>query len=100
MNFSGILIGFFTLVAIGFGFFWVIKLEYYFGARIWKGVAGVGVLVSAASAFIPNPVLSAVVGILGGTVVWGAFELPDQEKRVAAGMFKKNPKRIATGKTS
>jgi hypothetical protein len=97
MNFSGIIVGIFTFAAIGFGFLWVIKLEYHVGAHIWKGVAVMGVIVSLLSAFIAEPALSAGVGILGGTIVWGAFELPDQEKRVAAGMFKRNPKRYPKG---
>lgn len=93
MNFAGILIGVFTFFAIGFGFLWVIKVEYYLGAHVWKVVAVLGIAISALSALISEPVLSAGVGILGGTIVWGAFELPDQEKRVAGGMFKQNPKR-------
>lgn len=93
MNFVGILIGIFTFFAIGLGFIWVIKVEYYLGARVWKVVAVLGVIISAASILISEPLLSAGVGILGGTVVWGAFELPEQEKRVAGGMFKQNPKR-------
>ena len=33
MNTTGIFIGLFTVLAIGLGFVWVIKLEYYVGAQ-------------------------------------------------------------------
>lgn len=91
MNLSGLILALFTLLTIGFGFFWVIKLEYYVGAHVGKGVFVVGILITAASLVMPVPILSAIVGIVGGTVIWGATELKDQEKRVAAGMFKSNP---------
>ena len=93
MNFAGLTVGAFTLCAIGLGFLWVVKLEYHLGAHIWKSVAVLGLAVSLLSGLISAPVFSAGVGILGGTIVWGAFELPDQEKRVAAGMFRTNPKK-------
>ena len=95
MNFSGLLLALFTLFAIGIGFFWVIKLEYYVGAKVDKLVFALGCIVTALSLFVGPPMLSAIVGIVGGTVIWGATELKDQEKRVAAGMFKANPRRKA-----
>ena len=93
MNFTGLLLALFMLFAIGFGFFWVIKLEYYFGARIWKGVLVIGLLLCALSLFMPTFTLSALLGIFGGSVVWGATELPDQEVRVRRGLFPANPRR-------
>jgi len=97
MNLTGIYLGLFTFGAIGLGFLWVIKLEYYVGAHVAKLVGAVGIVVSLTSLFVPGFFASAVVGILGGTIFWGATELPDQEKRVAAGMFKKNPGKITPG---
>ena len=93
MNLTGLYLGLITFAAIGLGFLWVIKLEYYVGARAAKVVGILGIAVSMGSLFIPGFFLSAVIGILGGTLFWGATELPDQERRVAAGMFKRNPKR-------
>ena len=93
MNFTGLILALFALSAIGVGFFWVIRLEYHVGARVDKIVFAVGCVISLSSLFMASPMLSAIVGILGGTVIWGATELKDQEKRVAAGMFKANPKR-------
>lgn len=95
MNATGVLIALFTAIVIGFGFIWVIKLEYYVGAHVAKAIAALGVAVSLTSLFISNFILSAMAGIVGGTIVWGAVELPDQEKRVAMGLFPSNPRKCA-----
>jgi hypothetical protein len=81
------------LLAIGFGFFWVIKLEHTLGARIWKAVLTIGLLICLAALFMPNFWSSALLGIFGGSVIWGATEFPEQEKRVQRGLFPANPKR-------
>jgi hypothetical protein len=94
MNFTGLLLGLYMLFVIGFGFFWVIKLEYYLGARVWKIVLAAGLLICAAALFMPSFTASALVGIFGGSVVWGATELPGQAERVRQGLFPANPKRI------
>lgn len=91
MNTTGIFFGLFTAFTIGIGFVWVIKLEYYAGAHTAKGVAALGIAIILVSLFIPGFTFSGVLGIVGGTVFWGATELPDQEKRVAKGMFPSNP---------
>ncbi len=93
MNPTGLLLGLFMLFSIGFGFFWVIRLEYYFGARIWKGVLAVGLLVCLASLFMPSFTLSALLGIFGGSIVWGATELPPQAERARRGQFPIRPGR-------
>ena len=93
MNFAGMILAVFMLFAIGFGFFWVIKLEYHLGAKIWKAVLGIGLLICLASLFMPNFWSSALLGIFGGSVVWGATEFTEQEKRVQRGLFPANPKR-------
>lgn len=81
------------LVVIAIGFVWVIKFEYYFGARLWKAVLALGILICLVSLLMPDFVTSALVGIFGGSVVWGATELPGQEERVRRGLFPSNPKR-------
>ena len=93
MNTTGIFLGLFTTVAIGLGFVWVIKLEYYVGAHVAKVVAALGITAVVASLFIHDFTLSAIVGITGATIVWGAAELPDQEERVASGLFSANPRK-------
>jgi hypothetical protein len=91
MNTVGIFFGLFTALAIGLGFVWVIKLEYYVGAHTAKAVAVLGIAIILVSLFIPGFTFSGILGVLGGTVIWGATELPSQEKRVAQGMFPSNP---------
>jgi hypothetical protein len=93
MNFTGALIALATFLAIGLGFVWVIRLEYHVGAHVARGVGILGVLLIAVSAVIGHFWASAIVGIAGGTVLWGATELPDQARRVAAGQFPENPRK-------
>jgi hypothetical protein len=93
----GVYLGLFMLFCIGFGFLWVIKLEYYLGAQIWKAVLGIGVLLSLASLFVQPFSASALLGIFGGSVTWGATELPAQAERVRRGLFPANPKRKVAG---
>ena len=95
MNTTGVFFALFTVIAIGIGFVWVIKLEYYIGARTAKAVAALGIAIALGSLFIPDFTFSAILGVLGGTVVWGATELPDQEERVAKGMFPAKPRKQA-----
>jgi len=93
MNLIGLYLSFFMLFAIGIGFIWVIKLEYYLGAGVWKVVLGLGIVLSVGSIFMPSFISAALLGILGGSIVWGATELPDQEERVKDGHFPANPHR-------
>ncbi len=97
MNFTGLIFACITLAAVGLGFLWVIKLEYYVGAHLAWPVGIFGGVVVLASLIVPGFAASAVVGILGGTIVWGATELPDQEKRVKDGIFPANPKKQRGG---
>jgi hypothetical protein len=94
---TGFVLGLFMLFSIGFGFFWVIKLEYHLGANIWKAVLVIGLLICAGSLFMPSFTSSALLGIFGGSVVWGATELPAQALRVRKGLFPANPRRAGVG---
>ena len=91
MNFTGLILGIFMLFSIGIGFVWVIKLEFYVGAHIWKWVLALGILLGLTSLWMPYFWGSALLGIIGGSIAWGATELPDQESRVARGIFPANP---------
>ncbi len=95
MNWTGIALGLFSLLLIGTGFMWVIRLEYWVGAYIWKWIAAGGLAICVASLFMPNFLFSAIVGITGGAITWGAVELPHQEERVDHGLFKAHPNRAA-----
>ena len=93
MNLTGIILGVFSALAIGMGFVWVIRFEYYFGAHLWRWVAVLGLGVCALSLFMPNFMLAALVGIIGGSITWGAMELPHQSERVDHGLFRAHPAR-------
>jgi hypothetical protein len=95
VNVTGILFGAFAFLAIGLGFVWAIKLEYYVGARAAWAVAALGAALVLASLTVPGFTPSAILGVLGGTLFWGATELPAQEERVARGLFPANPRRQA-----
>ena len=93
MNWTGIIFGLFSALVIGLGFVWVIRFEYLVGAYRWKWPLAVGLLMIAASLFMPNFGLAALFGILGGSIAWGALELPHQEERVDHGLFRAHPRR-------
>ncbi len=93
MNFTGLILGVAMLAAIGFGFLWVVKLEYHIGAQVWPVVLAFGLALALATLWIKPFWASALVGILAGSIVWGATELPPQEERVRRGLFPANPKR-------
>jgi hypothetical protein len=93
MNLTGILFGVVTIVVVGLGFVWVIKLEYYVGAHVAEAVGALGLAMIVASLFVTAFRASGVLGVLGASAVWGAVELPQQERRVAKGMFPANPRK-------
>lgn len=93
MNLTGLWIGLLTLIVIGLGFLWVIKFEYFIGAKPWKWVLVAGLIVCGLSLLLDSFWASAIVGILGGSIVWGATELPGQEERARRDLFPVHPKR-------
>jgi hypothetical protein len=93
VNWTGLILGLFSMLAIGLGFVWVIRFEYLVGAYRWKWVMAAGALVCFSSLFAPNFLVSALLGITGGSIMWGSVELPHQEERVDHGLFKAHPAR-------
>jgi hypothetical protein len=91
MNWLGPLLGVFTLLAIGLGFAWVIRAEYRLGWQWWPYFMGAGLLLMALSLFMPTFLISALLGIVGASLAWGATELPEQAERARKGWFKRNP---------
>ena len=91
MNFSGLLMGVAALGLVGFGFFWVVRLEYRLGWTWWPYVIASGALLLGASLFIPWPLASALVGAAGASAIWGATELRNQAIRVELGWYPSNP---------
>ncbi|WP_320646688.1 DUF4491 family protein [Synergistes jonesii] len=96
-NCFGILIGLTSFVVIGVFHPVVIKCEYYFSERIWPLFLAGGLAFCVASLFAEHLLLSAVLGVVGFTLLWSIHELKVQAKRVEKGWFPKNPKRAPKG---
>ncbi len=93
MQWGGLALGLFSFAIIGFGFFWVIRLEYYLGYLWWPYPLLVGALLVIGSLFVGSAGLSAILGIAGASFIWGAIELKEQAVRAELGWFKFNPGR-------
>ena len=91
MNFIGIAIGFIALGLVGFGFFWVVRLEYALGWTWWPWVILAGLVLVALSLLLPWSFASAFVGAAGASALWGATELRNQAIRVELGWYPANP---------
>lgn len=94
MNSFGLIVGILTLIIIGLGFVWVIYGERYFGYLWWPYLILLGVITIGVSLFIKNDFVSAVVGVLGASFVWGATELKAQAVRSELGWFKYHDRKI------
>lgn len=91
MNWGGLALGFFSFGIIGFGFFWVIRMEYYLGYLWWPLPMLLGALLVVGSLFVGDAGYSALLGITGASLIWGATELKEQAVRAELGWFKFNP---------
>lgn len=91
MNFMGIPMGFAALALVGFGFFWVVRMERALGWTWWPYVLLAGLALVALSLLVPWVWVSALVGALGASGIWGATELRNQAIRVKLGWYPDNP---------
>jgi hypothetical protein len=66
-------------------------MEYHLGYLWWPYALLVGMLLVASSLFVSGVAASALLGIAGASLIWGATELRDQAVRAALGWFKTNP---------
>lgn len=94
MNTFGLLIGIATLFIIGLGFVWVIRGERYLGLLWWPYFMGLGVALIMGSLFIPSIWGSALVGIFGGSLIWGSTEFKEQAIRAELGWYPFREKKI------
>ncbi|HEX5838060.1 MAG TPA: DUF4491 family protein [Anaerolineales bacterium] len=94
MNWFGILIGIATLFIIGLGFVWVIRGERYFGYLWWPYVMGAGTLLVLLSFFITLDYVSALIGALGASLLWGSTELKEQAVRGELGWYPFHERKI------
>ncbi len=91
MQFEGVLIGAGTFLVIGLLHVAVIKTEYHWGVKVWPLYLVLGVLCIAASLFIKTVVVSALLCVLGFSLLWSIHELYKQQERVSRGWFPKKP---------
>lgn len=99
MYFTGLIIAILTFLIIGVFHPVVIKTEYYFGTRPWWIFLITGVACVVISILVENTIASALIGVLGATLLWSIGELFEQKKRVEKGWFPMNPKRKDQYKT-
>jgi hypothetical protein len=81
-----------TFLTIWWGHVLVRIVHYYFGTRPAPLIFVVGLLLLLASTQTGSDLLSAVMGIVGLTLLWDAFELHRQEARVRQGHAPLNPR--------
>jgi hypothetical protein len=95
MNFEGLIIGFAAFLLTGLFHPIIIKCDYYFTDKPWPLFLIAGVAATAASCFLQQTVVSAILAIFGWTCFWSIIELRKQRKRVKMGWFPENPVRAA-----
>ena len=93
LNVFGITLGVASFAIIGLFHPLVIKGEYYFGTKVWMMFFAAGITSVILSLIVNSVFISTLLGIFGFASFWGIKEVFDQEKRVKAGRFPKNPKR-------
>ena len=91
MNFNGIIIGLATFLIIGLFHPIVIKVEYYWGTRVWWAFLVAGVALIALSMMAQSIILSTVLGVTAFSSFWSILELIHQRERVKKGWFPKGP---------
>jgi hypothetical protein len=89
---EGFLIGIAAFVVIGSFHPLVIKLEYYYGKKVWWALLIPSILLIAASLFV-GEILSIIFGVLGAGFLWSTFEIFWQHTRAMKGQCKRNPNR-------
>jgi len=94
MQWLGLLIGLCTFIIIGAFHPVVIKAEYYFGKKCWPVFLAGGLLCVVVALFIHELWVSALLSVLGFTLLWSIKELFEQEERVKKGWFPANPERV------
>ena len=94
MHWSGIIIGAAAFLIIGVFHPIVIKCEYHFTQKVWPVFLAGGLVCCAAALAVANAIVSAILAILGFTMLWSIGELKHQARRVEKGWFPQNPCRV------
>ncbi|APC82402.1 DUF4491 family protein [Clostridium botulinum] len=93
MNWYGIAIGIGSFFIIGVLHPVVIKVEYYFGKKVWPAFLLLGIDYNVVSLAVGHIVISVLLAVLGFSLFWSIGELRQQKERVKKGWFPKNPKK-------
>jgi len=93
LYFTGVIIAISTFLIIGIFHPVVIKVEYYWGTKLWWPFLLMGLICIVAALCIPNVIVSAILGVFGASFLWSIGELFQQKERVQKGWFPMNPKR-------
>ncbi|WP_324825485.1 DUF4491 family protein [Sinanaerobacter sp. ZZT-01] len=93
MNWYGVVIGMGAFVIIGILHPVVIKVEYYWGKKVWPAFLLLGIVCNAVSLVVDHIVVSVLLAVLGFSLFWSIGELRQQEERVKKGWFPENPKK-------
>ena len=93
MHFEGLAMGVIVFLIIGIFHPVVIKVEYYFGKKVWPVFFVIGWSFVIWSLFTENLFFSIFLGGFGFSCLWSIGELIEQEGRVKKGWFPKNPNR-------
>ena len=99
LQFAGPILAVVTFLTIWWGHVLVRITHYYMGTRPAPAIFLGGLLLLLGSTQTGSDLLSATLGIVGLTLVWDAFELHRQEKRVRLGHAPLNPRvhKVAAG---
>ena len=93
MHFEGLAMGVIVFLIIGIFHPVVIKVEYYFGKKVWPVFFVIGWGFVIWSLYTANLFFSIFLGVFGFSCLWSSGELIEQEGRVKKGWFPKNPNR-------
>ena len=93
LHFTGVIIAICTFFVIGLFHPLVIKVEYYTGTRYWWVFLLLGLASVFGAFFVADVFLSAIIGVVGASLLWSIGELFAQKRRVERGWFPMNPKR-------
>lgn len=91
MNLQGLTIGLASFLTIGAFHPLVIKGEFYFGVKIWKGFLAGGVVFSLLSLLVSSMLLSSLFGVVAFSSFWSILEVFHQHRRVERGWFPVGP---------
>ena len=83
MQYTGIIVGVYTFIMIGFLHFAVVKIERVIGSLIWPWFVLLGLVFGFASVMVSDVLSSALLGVSGFLLAWSGPELKKQRERVA-----------------